>query len=138
MSDSWKLRRAVKAINEVLASLRLEKHPDKTFIGRIENGFDFLGYHFGAESLSVAKQTLVNFIDKASRLYEQERSGTGAPDALGMYVRRWVSWAEGGLVTEKTPAERGSMVVYTWCPALKDAMGYGMRWGRSGGRWSFQ
>ncbi len=41
----WKLGRAVKAVNEVLASLRLEKHPDKTFIGRIERGFDFLGYH---------------------------------------------------------------------------------------------
>jgi hypothetical protein len=24
----------------------LEKHPDKTFIGRIERGFDFLGYPF--------------------------------------------------------------------------------------------
>jgi len=25
----------------------LEKHPDKTFIGRIERGFDFLGYRPG-------------------------------------------------------------------------------------------
>ncbi len=25
----------------------VEKHPDKTFIGRIEKSFDFLGYHFG-------------------------------------------------------------------------------------------
>ncbi len=28
----WKPRKAVKAINEVLGSLRMEKHPDKTFI----------------------------------------------------------------------------------------------------------
>ena len=40
-----KVRRAVKAVNAVLGSLRLEKHPDKTFIGKIERGFDFLGYH---------------------------------------------------------------------------------------------
>ena len=40
----WKLRRAVKAVNEVLGSLRLEKHPDKTYVGRIEKDFDFLGY----------------------------------------------------------------------------------------------
>lgn len=40
-----KLRRAVKIINETLSSLGLEKHPDKTFIGRVERGFDFLGYH---------------------------------------------------------------------------------------------
>ena len=54
----WKLRKAVKAVNQVLGSLNLEKHPDKTFIGRIEKGFDFLGYHFGPEGLSVTKNTV--------------------------------------------------------------------------------
>jgi hypothetical protein len=39
----WKLRRAMKAVNEVLGTLRLEKHSDKTSIGCIERGFDFLG-----------------------------------------------------------------------------------------------
>ncbi len=39
----WKLRRAVKAVNEVLGSLCLLKHPDKTVVGRTERGFDFLG-----------------------------------------------------------------------------------------------
>ena len=39
----WKLRRAVSAVNQVLGALRLEKHPDKTFIGRIERGFDLTG-----------------------------------------------------------------------------------------------
>ena len=54
----WPLfRKAVKAVNAVLGSLRLEKHPDKTFIGRIERGFDFLGDRFGPEGLSVAKNT---------------------------------------------------------------------------------
>ena len=33
--------------------LNLEKHPDKTFIGRIERGFDFLGYHFSRAGLTV-------------------------------------------------------------------------------------
>ncbi len=40
-------RRAAES-NQVLASLGLEKHPDKDFIGRIERGFDFLGYRFQA------------------------------------------------------------------------------------------
>ena len=39
----WRFRRAVKAVNEVLGSLCLLKHPDKTFVGRTERGFDFLG-----------------------------------------------------------------------------------------------
>ena len=93
----WKLRRAVKAVNEVLASLDLEKHPDKTFIGRIEKGFDFLGYHFGPQGLSVAKGTFQRFIEKASRLYEQERERPDGPALLGVYVRRWAGWAGGGL-----------------------------------------
>ncbi len=41
----WKLRKAVRVVNQVLASLCLSKHPDKTFIGRVEKGFDWLGYH---------------------------------------------------------------------------------------------
>ncbi len=93
----WTLRRAIKAVNEVLGSLRLEKHPDKTFIGRIERGFDFLGYHFSRDGLKVAKATIQRFVERAARLYEQERMGAGAPDALGKYVRRWVSWTRAGL-----------------------------------------
>jgi hypothetical protein len=29
----------LRLVNEILGALRLEKHPDKTFIGRIERGF---------------------------------------------------------------------------------------------------
>ncbi len=42
----WKLRKAVSKANRVLEQLKVEKHPDKTFIGRVARGFDFLGYHF--------------------------------------------------------------------------------------------
>ncbi len=81
----------------MVGSLRLEKHPDKTFIGRIERGFDFLGTHFSRDGLKVAKATIQRFVERAARLYEQERMGGGAPDALGMYVRRWNGWARGGM-----------------------------------------
>jgi hypothetical protein len=36
----WHNRRAVRQLNQCLGVLKLEKHPDKTFIGRIEKGFD--------------------------------------------------------------------------------------------------
>ena len=93
----WKLRGAVKAVNQVLGALALEKHPDKTFIGRIERGFDFLGYHFSPAGLSLAKKTIANFIEKASRLYEQERRTPSDVSPLEMYVRRWVGWARSGV-----------------------------------------
>ncbi|NEP13872.1 MAG: hypothetical protein F6K14_27470 [Symploca sp. SIO2C1] len=42
----WKLRKAIKATNQVMNELRVVKHPDKTVIGRVARGFDFLGYWF--------------------------------------------------------------------------------------------
>jgi hypothetical protein len=66
-------------------------------IGRIERGFDFLGYHFSPTGLRVATQTIANFIEKASRLYEQERSAVLAAAVLEMYVRRWFRWIWAGL-----------------------------------------
>jgi hypothetical protein len=45
---------------------------------RIERGFDFFGYHFSPAGLGVAKQTIANFIEKASRLYEQDLPGPPA------------------------------------------------------------
>jgi RNA-directed DNA polymerase len=88
----WQLRDAVKVVNQILGMLRLKKHPDKTFIGRIERCFDFLGYHFRPAGLIVAKKMITNFIEKASRLYEQKRSAVLAATTLEMYVRLWLRW----------------------------------------------
>ena len=92
----WKIRKAVKLVNGILASLGLQKHRDKTFIGRIEKGFDFLGYHFSRDGLSVAQATVKKFVERATRLYEQERERPESPSALGLYVRRCHGWARGG------------------------------------------
>jgi hypothetical protein len=58
----WKLREAIRVLNQTFSELRLEKHPDKTFIGHIEKGFDFLGYHFSPEGLSIAEKTIEKFL----------------------------------------------------------------------------
>ena len=85
----WKLRKAIRITNQTLHELRLEKHPDKTYIGRIEKGFDFLGYRFETTGLSIAPQTRINFLDRITRLYEQ-----GADNKrIGQYVRNWNRWA---------------------------------------------
>ena len=51
-----KIRKVVEVVNGMPGSLGLEKHPDKTFIGRVERGFDFLGYHFGPDGITVAEK----------------------------------------------------------------------------------
>ncbi len=93
----WWLRKAVKVLHRVFATLRLEKQPDKTFIGKIERGFDFLGYHFSPMGLRVATDTIVRFIEHAARLYEQERGGRFSSSPLGLYVKRWLRWVNAGI-----------------------------------------
>ncbi len=88
-----KLRRAVKVVNETFDDLGLAKHPDKTFIGRVERGFDFLGYHLTPDRLTLARATWERFVERAHRLYEQERGKPEGFPQLGAYVRRWSGWA---------------------------------------------
>ena len=60
-------------------------------------GFDFLGFHFSRDGLTVAKATIEKFVAHATRLYEQERERPAGPSLFGLYVRRWVGWVRGGL-----------------------------------------
>jgi len=53
---------------------------------RIEKGFDFLGYHFSRDGLTVGKDTLKRFVERATRLYEQERGKPEGFPLLGLYV----------------------------------------------------
>ena len=106
----WKLRRAVRVLNQVLSSLKLEKHPEKTFIGRIEKGFDFLGYHFSRAGLTLARTTLENFAVRALRLYEQERGKQDSLPRLGEYVQRWSGWVSGGLGGDCGPPVEAGLV----------------------------
>lgn len=89
----WKLREAIKAVNQVMEDLLVEKHPDKTYIGRISRGFDFLGYRFGADGLGVALQTVERCLVKVVRLYEQGAS----VERIGCYLSHWFRWVKGGV-----------------------------------------
>ncbi len=53
----------------------------------------------GVIGLRVAKATIEKFVERAARLYEQEREEPDGPSLLGLYVRRWSAWACGGLDT---------------------------------------
>ncbi len=88
----WKLREAIRNVNRTLNMQSVEKHPDKTFIGKVEIGFDFLGYFMKPGSVMVAVNTLTKFVLHVSRLYEQ-----GADKGrIGKYVIHWCRWAMAG------------------------------------------
>jgi hypothetical protein len=97
----WKLRKAILALNQTFDGLKLAKHPDKTAMGRVERGFDFLGYHFKPQGISLATQTLANFASKALWLYEQEPPHLRVR-RLGEYLRRWQGWVVSGGVAGVT------------------------------------
>ncbi len=91
----WKLRKAVKQVNEILEGLQLDKHPDKTFIGKAVRGFDFLGYFLTPWGISVTQKTVNNMRQRITRLYEQDADSV----SIGQYVVRWVWWVFAGLKT---------------------------------------
>jgi hypothetical protein len=73
--------------------LKVAQHPDKTFIGRIARGFDFLGYWYSPDGLSIAPKTVERMVVKVSRLYKQ-----GADDIrIETYLKRWWQWVRTGV-----------------------------------------
>lgn len=93
------LRRAVRTLHQIFSQLKLVQAPDKTLIGRIARGFDFLGYYFSRAALALAPKTLERHAIRRHRLYEQQRQAGAAQRAFvrDAYVRRWQRWCEAGL-----------------------------------------
>jgi len=97
----WQNRKAIKQLNQCFSELKVEQHPDKTFIGRLEKGFYFLGYHFSRKPLRLADITVWKHVERIRRLYEQQISKGATSDevalVLGGYVKRWLGWCAAGL-----------------------------------------
>ena len=90
LESRWKFRRAIRVMNQVLSSLSLEQHPDKTFIGRTQRGFDFLGVlftHSGETSPSAVN--LSRHTEKTAQLYEQGASTPQQPWRLEKRIERY-------------------------------------------------
>jgi hypothetical protein len=84
--------RVIKLTHQILNRLKLKMHPDKTYLGWIKKGFDFLGVHFG-DTPTISKTSLENHRTKLAQRYAQ-----GASDAcIGNYIARWTSWCTGVL-----------------------------------------
>jgi RNA-directed DNA polymerase len=65
----WQNRKAVKLLNAIFNKLKVTQHPDKTFIGKLSKGFDFLGYHFSPKGLSLANITIKKHVERYRQLY---------------------------------------------------------------------
>ncbi|MFV8809231.1 reverse transcriptase domain-containing protein [Yersinia enterocolitica] len=97
----WSLRRMVKQLATFFDLGGFSIHPDKTQVGKIEHGFDWLGLWFGTKGPSIAPRALENHRARRVRLYEQARrkrlSATETDVLVQAYEARWNTWAEGML-----------------------------------------
>lgn len=91
----WALRRAVRTLNVFFAAGGYRQHPAKTFIGKTEKGFDWMGIQFNRSGIvGVAPRAMANHRERCRRLYEQVwRWGKVRTLArLSAYVKRWKIW----------------------------------------------
>jgi len=79
--------------NEVLERLKVKKHQDKTTMGRIQKGLDFLGYAISPRVLNPSPRSIDHMRQGLTRLYEQGADYIAAES----YLRSWLSWLNGGL-----------------------------------------
>lgn len=98
----WPVRRAQKQLYEFFDSTGFECHPDKTQIGKISRGFDWLGIWFTSDGATgIAPRATENHRLRRLRLEEQaRRSGRSRQETemrVQMYERRWNIWAESQL-----------------------------------------
>lgn len=71
-STRWHLRNMVKLMNKFFSMMGLKQHPDKTFIGKVSKGFDWLGFRFTTGgAIGKASRSTSQVKDWAKRLYEQ-------------------------------------------------------------------
>nr|WP_154325406.1 reverse transcriptase domain-containing protein [Pantoea sp. 201603H] len=95
----WHLRRAIRSLHDFFDLGGFDTHPDKTQIGRIEQGFDWLGIWYAREGPRIAPRAEQNHRERLARLYEQaryRRLSKAETDALVReYETRWNRWAVG-------------------------------------------
>jgi hypothetical protein len=132
----WKMRRAVKLMHQILDTLGLRVHPDKTFIGKVSKGFDFLGVQFSnpapsspliiptIQPSSVAQSRLRKRLDKhlsqAAQLYEQGRLHTLA--RLELHLTHWLRYQKGIGVASSAALNTLRKTLQSLCSEATDVM----------------
>lgn len=92
----WTLRRQVKALNGFFNAGGFEQHPEKTFIGRTERGFDWMGAQMSDAGVEgIARRARANHVERCRRLYGRVRELPAALRRAWMaaYRKRWMIWA---------------------------------------------
>ena len=89
-----RLRRAIKEVHAAVARLGLCLHATKRCIGKLSNGFDFLGYQvMCGRKLRTSAEGRRRFAEKFRRLYEQGGRQSSPLAVCGAMVSLAEGWA---------------------------------------------
>ena len=66
-----KLRKIIKKTHTILNNLNLEMHPSKTYMGKIQKGFNFLGYFYQPSMLLPSLESIRRFHERSAVRYAQ-------------------------------------------------------------------
>lgn len=88
------LKRSVRVTHKILEALKLRLHPDKTFIGKISRGFDYLGCYIEPKGARLSTACTLKAATKAHQLYEQTRD----EERVRRYWKRFLRWGEGMVI----------------------------------------
>ena len=105
---------AMRGIYPVLTELELTLAFDKTWIGRVAKGFDFLGYRLSPDDVTVAVRSFKRMTEKLKLLYERNADQARRRS----YVTHWLKWAQSGVALNK---ER---LLKTTTDILQDTVGF--------------
>ena len=81
---------SLRVTYKILEILKLTLHPDKTFIGKISRGFDYLGCHIEPMGARLSTACTFKAATKAHQLYEQTRD----EERVRQYWKRFLRWGE--------------------------------------------
>lgn len=104
----WPVRRCVQQLRDYFDLAGFECHPDKTQLGRVDKGFDWLGVWFNADGpAGIAPRAKENHRLRKLRLEEQARRRRLSEKEIRLrvqqYERRWEGWAERQLRAASLP-----------------------------------
>ncbi|MEF4154874.1 hypothetical protein U9042_22450 [Escherichia coli] len=104
----WPVRRCVQQLRDYFDFAGFECHPDKTQLGRVDKGFDWLGVWFNATGpTGIAPRAKENHRVRRLRLEEQARrkglSEEAVRQRVQQYEARWMLWAERQLRAASLP-----------------------------------
>ncbi|HJN37596.1 MAG TPA: reverse transcriptase domain-containing protein [Gammaproteobacteria bacterium] len=92
------LKNMLKKIYSCVEGMQLKLSNPKTWIGRVDKGFDYLGYRISPEGLTIAEGSLGRLQDRLHRLLEQG-AGELRPEK---YVKNWMRWFKTGVSLKTT------------------------------------